>query len=148
MEIVEAALSERIENLDSRVGEILAILSPDRRSPTLYVSQFEIETSIDHELKELRLRHELFPKVAQKQIAWELLLLAYQHTIQRKLISVSGLVDSTHAPSSTALRHLYVLEVAGMLLSEDDPLDARRRWITVSENVRRLMLRYFTDLVR
>ena len=141
------ALSLEIERLNDRVSEVLAILKPDRNQRALYISLTEVEAGMEREIKGLELRHKLFPPVVHHQPAWELLLIAYRHRSQRKPISVSGLCHSIHAPGTTALRHLEALEAEGFLEREKDPDDGRRYWIVLSDKARRLMVRYFTELL-
>lgn len=143
------ALEERIDRLDDDVARILATLStlqPATLRNDLYVSRATIEAGVERELKALELRHRTFPKAAHDQIAWAMLLVAYQHGSQRRKLSASALCSHAYAPSTTALRWLRVLEDAGMVESEVDQNDRRRRWIRISDQARGLMVRYFTAL--
>lgn len=143
------ALEETVARLDEGVSRILTLLTGSRPQPMvgqLYVTQSMIEEGVERELKALELRHKIFPSIAHKQIPWTLLLVAYKHTTQRKPLSVTNLMSWSHSPSTTSLKHINNLEEAGLLNGEADVNDGRRRWITASDETKRLMVRYFTAL--
>lgn len=149
MALSGAPLEEVVERMDRRLDEILTILTsalPKQAEQRLYVTQSMIDASVSKELTALDLRHRIFPKIAHKQIPWVLLLVAYKHTSEGKLLSVTNLMSWSHSPSTTSLKHINRLEEAGLLNGEVDVNDARRRWIASSAETERLMKRYFTAL--
>ena len=149
MIVGEAALEERVERLEDDVGRILACLAAVRsvtKVAELYVTQATIEAGVKHELKAIELRHRIFPAAAHDQLAWTMLLVAYQHGVQRKRLSVTALGNFSYAPASTALRYVGLLKRAGLLHSETDQADRRRQWVSISDEARGLMVRYFTAL--
>lgn len=75
-----------------------------------------------------------------------MLLVAYQHASQRKRLSATAICSHAFAPPTTALRWLKVLEDAGLLESEPDETDKRRRRVRIADQARGLMVRYFTGL--
>ena len=146
------ALAQKIERLSGQVDQMLSILRPSGIKPIgkdgrLYVSQAEIEAGVERELKGLELRHRIFPAMAHQQPAWELMLVAYRHASEHRPISVSGLCHSIHAPGTTAMRHLEALVEAGLLVREKDTEDGRRYWVVLSDEVRKMMVRHFTELL-
>lgn len=145
----EAELEERLERLEDDVGRILASLTAVRhvtKVAELYVTQATIESGVKRELKGLELRHRIFPAAAHDQVAWAMLLAAYQHGAERKRLSVTALCSFSYAPPTTALRHLELLTDAGLLNSSPDLADRRRRWVSLSDHARGLIVRYFTAL--
>ena len=149
MGLSTVALEKRVERLDDEVARIFAVLStlqPAALRTDLYVTQATIEAGVEQELKAIALRHQTFPKAAQDQVAWSMLLVAYQHAAQRRKLSASALCGLSYAPYTTALRWLGELEQVGLIDSEPDENDRRRRWVTISAQGRGLMVRYFTKL--
>ena len=116
-----AALEERLERLEDDIGRIFASLSVAQAKTNLaelYATQAAIEAGVKHELKALELRHRIFPAAAHEQVAWAMLLAAYQHGYLRKRVSVTALGSFSHAPPTTALRHLDQLKHADLLGSD------------------------------
>lgn len=65
--------------------------------------------------------------------AWDLLLaLALAHFEQQKL-SVSELCKAAEAPHTTALRYIQALMDEGLVVSRQDRLDGRRKFLSLSE---------------
>jgi hypothetical protein len=65
--------------------------------------------------------------------AWDILLELYALTCEGRRVSVSKLSMVAGVPSTTALRWIDKLESERLLVRTDDPLDARRVWITLSQ---------------
>lgn len=140
---------DRLERIEAGLAQVLAVLTPSRshdlaRQP--FISSAIVEAGVEHELKALEVRHRLFPKAAARQCAWAILLAAYKHTTQRKPLSVSAAMSYSLEPGATALRHLQELEELGFIVRHPDLNDRRRYWLTISDEARRLMVRYFTEL--
>ena len=74
--------------------------------------------------------------------AWDMLLEAFAVELEQHRVSVSGLCHASGAPHSTALRWLVVLEEAGWLVRDRDPLDRRRQWVRLSSKGLDAMHRY------
>lgn len=65
--------------------------------------------------------------------AWDILLQAYVARLDQERLSITGLCIASSVPSTTALRWLNKLEQDGWLSRRNDPLDARRSWIELSD---------------
>ena len=74
--------------------------------------------------------------------AWDILLELFvaPHEGRRVYISAVGL--AADIPLSTALRWVNVLESEGLVEREDDPLDARRTYLRLTEEGGRAMVMY------
>ena len=59
-------------------------------------------------------------------------------------VSVTSLCLASYAPSTTALRHLGLLEQMGLVERIADALDARRVWIELTDTGAGLMSEYFS----
>lgn len=77
---------------------------------------------------------------------WDILLDMFISLDEGKSISVSSACLSAGVPQSTALRYVGELERVGFLSRSTDPLDARRRYLTLTELGVRTMRDYLTGL--
>jgi len=75
--------------------------------------------------------------------AWDMLLELYGLEIEQRRISVSKLCLASGAPPTTALRWVDKLQENGLVARKDDPLDARRTWVSLSDEGLRRMREYF-----
>lgn len=72
--------------------------------------------------------------------AWDMLLDLFTSECRGQQITVSSSCAASAVPVTTALRHLASLERDGLILSHPDPHDRRRRYLTLNEETRRLMI--------
>ena len=77
--------------------------------------------------------------------AWDMLLELYACWLTQQRISISGTCAAAGVPPTTALRWIAVLEERNLATREDDPLDRRRVWISITSQGASLMHRYFTS---
>ena len=80
------------------------------------------------------LRRELFDGNLFADPAWDMLLELYALACEGRRISVSKLSFAAGVPATTALRWIDKLESEGLVVRFEDPLDARRIWITLSQS--------------
>ena len=78
-------------------------------------------------------RREIFAGELFADPAWDMLLELYALTCEGRRISVSKLSFAAGVPATTALRWIDKLEAEGLVIRFEDPLDARRIWISLSE---------------
>ena len=76
----------------------------------------------------------LFPEGLFSDPAWEILLELYAMHLEQQRVSISSVYLASSVPASTALRWIAKLEHDGLVLRTDDPLDARRSWIALTQN--------------
>jgi len=79
------------------------------------------------------LRRELFDGNLFADPAWDMLLELYALSCEGRRISVSKLSFAAGVPATTALRWIDKLEAEGLVIRFEDPLDARRIWISLSD---------------
>jgi DNA-binding MarR family transcriptional regulator len=79
------------------------------------------------------LRRELFSSDLFADPAWDMLLELYALTCEGARISVSKLSFAAGVPPTTALRWIDKLDAEGLVVRFEDPLDARRVWISLSD---------------
>ena len=90
-----------------------------------------------------RRRDALFGTELFADPAWDMLLELYAVHIEQQRVSVSSLCIAAYVPATTALRWVAKLEQEGLAVRVDDPRDARRTWIELSEAGIARMQRYF-----
>lgn len=64
--------------------------------------------------------------------AWDILLELVLAQASQKRMSVNEASIASAVPATTALRHINLLNAAGLLVTSSDPLDRRRRWLELS----------------
>lgn len=77
--------------------------------------------------------------------AWDLLLNLYLALLEQRRVAVSALFASGGVPQSTNFRWLAKLEYEGLVQRTEDPLDARRAWVTLTKPAAVAMRAYFED---
>ena len=90
-----------------------------------------------------RRRGALFNEDLFSDPAWDILLELYALHLEQRRASVSSVYEASSVPGSTALRWIAKLERDGLLVRVDDPLDARRSWVKLSEEGVQRMRRFF-----
>lgn len=80
--------------------------------------------------------------------AWDILLDLYVHQFKNHDVSVKAASIGSGAPASTALRWLKILEKRGLIFSDLDPSDHRRRFVRLTPSGYESMTRYLDDIAR
>lgn len=75
--------------------------------------------------------------------AWDILLDLYVNQIRQLSVSVKSASIASGKPASTGLRWLNILGEEGLICSEDDPRDHRRRFVRLTPEGCASMNRYF-----
>ena len=65
--------------------------------------------------------------------AWDMLLELFALTCEGRRVSVSKLSHAAGVPGTTALRWIDKLETECLIVRSDDPHDARRVWVMLSQ---------------
>src|SRR5688572_10636328 len=79
--------------------------------------------------------------------AWDILLELYAAEFAQQRVTISKLCVAAAVPGSTALRWIGTLEKAGLIARDDDPLDGRRVFVSLTEKARRSLHAYFSNEV-
>ncbi|WP_093312419.1 winged helix DNA-binding protein [Sphingomonas jatrophae] len=93
-----------------------------------------------------RQRDRLFGEGLFADPAWDILLDTFVRTSAGRVQSVSAACIGAAAPATTALRHIALLEQAGLLERTRDPGDGRRVFLGLSEHGSRQMIRWLSML--
>ncbi|MEQ1539317.1 MAG: hypothetical protein ABL928_10360 [Sphingorhabdus sp.] len=96
-------------------------------------------------IKLRRLRDQHFPPDLFADPAWDILLDLYAANLEGKSVSVSSLCIAAAVPPTTALRWITTMTEHGALVRKQDPNDARRVFIGLSEDSEDRLTAYFTS---
>jgi DNA-binding MarR family transcriptional regulator len=91
-----------------------------------------------------RLRDRFFDRDLFADPAWDILLDLKAAGIEGRRVSVSSLCIAAAVPPTTALRWITAMTESGMLIREQDPDDARRVFILLSDETSAKIDDYFT----
>lgn len=80
--------------------------------------------------------------------AWDLLLDLFIAEAEGKRLSVTAACIGAAVPTSTALRWILILETRGLVRRENDPTDARRVFLHLTEDGHQRLNAYFSQLQR
>lgn len=106
----------------------------------------QIDASAIREIIKLRrMRESYFDSELFADPAWDILLDLMAAKLEGKKVSVSSLCIAAAVPATTALRWVAAMTDNGMLVRNHDPEDARRVFITLSEDTEANLRRYLLD---
>ena len=94
-------------------------------------------------IKFRRLRDSFFDAELFADPAWDILLDLMAAGLEGRNVSVSSLCIAAAVPPTTALRWITAMTESGMLLRQQDPADARRVFIILSDEVTAKLNAYF-----
>ena len=94
-------------------------------------------------IKFRRLRDGFFDAELFADPAWDILLDLMAARLEGRNVSVSSLCIAAAVPPTTALRWITAMTESGMLLRQQDPADARRVFIILSDEVTAKLNAYF-----
>jgi len=91
-----------------------------------------------------RRREQLFDSDLFGEPAWDLLLDLFVSSRESRPVSVTSACVAAGVPTTTALRWISVLEAKGLIVRENDPNDARRVHLRLTETANDKMLTYYS----
>lgn len=127
------------DNTTYRLRERPAIpLRPAKGSSGFSGSSADLVESV---YRARRLRDEAFGPIAGqfREPTWDILLDLYLAAARGRPVSVSSACIGSGAPQTTAIRHLALLENAGLVVRSPNPMDNRAGIVTLTEEaIRRI----------
>jgi len=91
-------------------------------------------------------RANFFPEDVFADPAWDILLELALAEQQQRRVSVTALCVGSRVPQTTALRWIKHMSDLGWLVRRDDPLDARRKFIELSDDTSTRMRAYLLSV--
>ena len=93
-------------------------------------------------VKTRRVRDEIFGPGLFADPAWDMMLDLMIARLSRQRVAVSSLCIAAAVPPSTAIRWVKALTERGIFIRADDPDDARRVFIELSDDTAAAMMRW------
>ena len=106
------------------------------------VPEGALHTQVENILRLRKQRNKLFGGGLFGEPAWDMLLELYAAERSGRKLSISGACYVSGVPMSTALRWILRLEKDGWIRRVDDPLDARRSWLTLCDETEKKMCEF------
>lgn len=133
-------ISALITSLETRVVALQSQVTPVGHNPIS-----PLQRAKDYYRKR-RLREQWFenPHLFADP-AWDILIDLFIASEEGQQISVSSACIASGVPASTALRWIKILEDTGHIARHQDPSDARRIFISLSERSVTTVRAYFSD---
>lgn len=92
-----------------------------------------------------RARAEFFEPALFADPAWDMLLELFASELGNQRMSVTALCAGAAVPATTALRWIRTLEAHGLVQRKEDPLDARRMFLSLSRTAYSAMAALFSS---
>lgn len=126
-------------------GKILRRMHSDQRAgyPSGQRARSELATRAANALKARQLRNSIFRQPIFGEPAWDMLIALYLADIEQRPVTASGLADWAQCPKTTALRWQHVLEDRRLIRREQNPIDARMQFISLTELGREALDAFF-----
>lgn len=92
------------------------------------------------------LRANFFPQLQFAEPLWDIMVEIYANALAGRQMSVSDACLGMGLSTSTALRCLKYHEGLGLIARSDDPRDARRSFVELSEGAEAALTAYFEQI--
>ena len=103
-------------------------------------------TAVRDMIKLRRLRDSYFAADLFADPAWDILLDLMAARLEDRAVSVSSLCIAAAVPPTTALRWITAMTESGILIRQNDPSDARRVFIILSNDAEAGLRQYLTSI--
>lgn len=137
----QEALRNQMKSLQSRLERLCG--TPPDPGPLSAFEGAETERRVRNILRLRRRREALFGSDLFGEPAWDMMLELYAAELAGRRESVSGLCSVSGVPSTTALRWIKLLENAGWIGRQADPVDGRRSFLSLRGKARTAMEGFF-----
>ena len=94
-----------------------------------------------------RVREQYFSNSILGEPVWDMLLALFCFSAKGKALSVSGLCHAAGVPATTALRWTQVMEQKKLISRSRDTTDARRAYVTLTDEGKEVMSRYLAAIL-
>lgn len=93
-------------------------------------------------------RFRFFPSHLFADPGWDMLLDLFAAELGQQRVTVTSLCEASNVPTTTALRWIGLLEREGLVERKQDPLDARRFFVSLSPKAVKSLTQYFAETPR
>lgn len=142
---------DNLSSLSSEVTRLIAQIDQVRQpaaEPTEEVSDAKVKQTVQNLILGRQKRAEYLPSELFSDPVWDILLDLTVAYVDGRPIPVSSACIASGAPISTALRRIRELTDIGMIKRWQDPDDARRDMVSLTEESMAKMRAYTLDLLR
>jgi hypothetical protein len=131
--------------LDDAGARLMAVADEDTDDPAAVGRNHDLWAELAREMyRNRRLRAKIFGSEALfGEPAWDILLDLFVAAKDGRRVSVMSACIGSAVPSTTALRWIAALEREELIIREDDPEDARRTYVMLTERGYAAMVEYF-----
>lgn len=134
-------------DIRDRLNLALRLVDEIANAPARAGSREPVTASdVERILSVRRKRSEFFDSTLFADPAWDILLELYAAELGQRRVSVGCLSLGAAVPATTALRWIKLLENRGMVRRNDDPLDGRRVFVTLTSDAKDAMDRFFVSV--
>ncbi len=141
--------SRKADLIRERLGAALRLVDEIAGPPPAIQNNDPItERDIRSILKHRRNRDHFLGLELFADPAWDILLHLYASYLSQHRMSVGALCEGAAVPATTALRWLVQLEMRGLVERRQDPIDARRCFVSLTIAGRDSMDGYFQSVPR
>jgi DNA-binding MarR family transcriptional regulator len=138
-----AGVEELLAQLHELSTKLASVLRPSELQGTNLPCSLQL---VEDVLRFRKQRNRTFGGALFGEPAWDILLELYTVGRTGRQLSVSGACYSSGVPVSTALRWISRLEKEGWIVRIDDPSDARRSWLKLSNDADQKMDDFFSRM--
>lgn len=100
-------------------------------------------SKIENEISRLKAISRVFGGLLSTS-SWQMMLIMHEAHLRNSAITIKGIAAATEIPISTALRKLAEMEASFLIERKDDPNDARRTFVHLSNQGLEKMRKYFS----
>jgi DNA-binding MarR family transcriptional regulator len=138
----------RADHGKGRLVDISANLSDlqDQRPASERLYGKHLERTLETIAHLRRQRSRFFNEALFADPAWDILLALALAEIQFRRMCVTRLCDAAQVPPTTGLRWISHFENIGAIVRRPDPLDARRKYLELSEEASKSMRAYLESI--
>lgn len=94
-----------------------------------------------------RQRNSALENVDFGEPGWDIILDLYQASLSGRRTAVSSLCIAANVPATTALRYISSMTQRGLLMRDPDPMDGRRVFIRLSDQLEKAIEQYFDQML-
>jgi DNA-binding MarR family transcriptional regulator len=141
------SLLKQAEALQAQAAELAEIISRADNDPGTMLMTGKGTAALAKGIIRARTQRSKFlPPSLFAEPAWDILLELYSAELAQQRMTVTQVCAAAKVPATTALRWLGTLETSQLVVRHADPLDARRSFVSLTENGVQAMENFFQSI--